>query len=55
MKSWFMRRVAAQAGKFKAETPHLKDALSLWNLQPVREIVTVGLGCRGESPHADAR
>jgi hypothetical protein len=55
MKSWFMRRVAAQSPLLHAELPDVVNPFALWNPSPVFEIMTISVGGRTVSPHGDAR
>jgi hypothetical protein len=45
-----MGRCPTQAPQLDAETPDLENPLGVRNLLPVREILTVSLGGRRESP-----
>jgi hypothetical protein len=50
-----MGRIAAKPRELQAESPYLKDAFGIRNLQPELEIVPVGLGCRRVAPHTESR
>jgi hypothetical protein len=44
MKSWFIRRVAAELCEFQTEPPYVEDTFGVGNLEPILQIVAVGFG-----------
>jgi hypothetical protein len=53
MKSGFIGRIAAKLVPLQAQPPHLENPLGWRQLEPVGEVVLVGLGVRGIPPDGD--
>jgi len=49
-----MRRLAAQLPELLTQFPNLQNAIGRWNLQPVLEVMAVGLRGGGEAPDRHA-